>query len=150
MKRFTFRLESLLNLRRSAEESAKRAFGLARQAVDRQLAEVRLCEEAETTAKSELRAAQQARELRVADLLAHQRHLAALGKRAGVEKQRLGELQAAAEKARAALASSMKDRKALDRLRERRAAEWTVEVLKDEQLAIDEASASSRAAGGLR
>ena len=150
MKRFAFRLESLLNLRRSAEESAKRAFGIARQAAEVQAAEVRRFEEAAQRAKSELRAAQGARELRIADLLAHQRHVAALERRAGTEKKHLGELEAASETARLSLAAAMRDRKALDRLRERRASEWTVDMLKDEQQAIDEASAASRAAGGLR
>jgi len=150
MKRFEFRLESLLNLRRSTEEAAKRAFGIARQAAELQAAEVKRFADAESRAKSDLRGAQGARELRVVDLLAHQRHVAALSRRTGAEKQRLGELEAASEKARESLAASMRDRKALDRLRERRAAEWTVEMLKDEQRTIDETSAASRASGGLR
>ncbi|MEK7468284.1 MAG: flagellar export protein FliJ [Planctomycetota bacterium] len=150
MKRFEFRLESLLNLRRAAEEGAKRAFGIARQAADVQAGEVARFEEAESRAVTELRSAQGARELRVTDLLAHQRHIAALERRAGIERQRLAELRAASEKARALLSASMKERKALDRLRERRASEWTVEMLKDEQRSIDEASAASRASGGIR
>ncbi|MCC6741852.1 MAG: flagellar export protein FliJ [Planctomycetia bacterium] len=150
MKRFEFRLESLLNLRRAAEESAKRAFGEVRTAADRQRDEAERAAEAEARAKDEMRSAQSGLELCVADLLAHQRHVAALGKRAGTERSRLGDLEAALEKARGALAAAMKDRKVLDRLRERRAAEWQAEMLKDEQRAADEASSAARQAGGAR
>lgn len=150
MKRFEFRLDSLLNLRRMAEDGAKRAFGEARTAAEKQREAVVRAAAEETKALGELRAAQTGRELRVADLLAHQRHVAAIARRVVAEKGRLGEMETAAGKAREALAAAMKERKVLDRLRERRAAEWQVEVLKDEQRAIDEASAASRAAGGVR
>lgn len=150
MKRFEFRLDSLLNLRRMAEDGAKRAFGEARMAAERQREQAGRTAADEAMAMRELREAQTGRDLRVADLLAHQRHVVAIARRLAAEKARLGECEAAAAKAREALAAAMKDRKVLDRLRERRAAEWQVEVLKDEQRAIDEASAASRAAGGSR
>jgi flagellar FliJ protein len=150
MKRFEFRLETLLNLRRATEEAAKRAFGVARMAAGKQAAEVKRFESSERLAVDELRASQASGEVRVADLLAHQRHLAALARRVAAEKARLAELQGEVEKKRAALIASAKDRKALDRLRERRVSEWTVEMLKDEQRALDEASSAARMAGGWR
>ncbi|MCE9581653.1 MAG: flagellar export protein FliJ [Planctomycetes bacterium] len=150
MKRFEFRLESLVNLRRATEEAAKRAFGVARTAEERQATEVKRFEDAERRAVAELRGAQATGEVRVAELLAHQRHLGALARRVAAEKVRLGELKGEVTKTRAALVAAARDRKALDRLRERRLAEWTVEMLKDEQRALDEASSAARMAGGWR
>lgn len=140
MKRFEFRLESLLGLRRHAEESAKRAFGAARSAADRQAEDVKRFEAAEAEAKTGLRGASGATELRIADVLAHQRFVAAQARRAASERKRLADLDAAAAKAREAFVAASRDRKALDRLRERRESEWSAEALKDEQKALDEAA----------
>ena len=150
MKRFAFRLESLMKLRAAAEDAAKRVFGAARKAAEQQAGEVKRFELSETLAKSEMRSAQGTGEVRVADLMAHQRYLVVLGRRVAAERTKLAERESEATKARESLIVASRDLKTMERLRERRLGEWTVDMLKEEQRELDEASSAARMAGGLR
>lgn len=143
MKRFAFRLESLLNLRRAAEDQARRAWADARRAAAVQQAAVVELQTQERLARLEQAEAQKRPELSVAEMLGHQRYQVALARRAQSARARLAELELAATKARDALVEASRATKTLEKLREKKHAEWTREFLKQEQMAIEEVRGSS-------
>lgn len=138
MKRFSFRLESLLNLRRAAEDQARRAWADARRAAAVQQAAVVELQTQERLARLEQAESQKRPELSVAELLGHQRHQVALAKRVQSARTRLAELELAATQARDALVVASRALKILEKLREKKLSEWKVEFLKQEQSALEE------------
>lgn len=146
MRRFEFRLDPVLNLRRAAEDAAKRAYADARRAAALQAAALADLQAAERRAKDDLRDAQRARELRVDNLMAHQRFTFSLARSIAAARRKLAELETAANAARDALVAAARDRKALEKLRERRHQEWTADSLREEQKILDEIGQSVRSA----
>ncbi len=147
MKRFSFRLSPVLRLRRAAEQEALRNLGDARRGRDAAAESARTRLEEEQAAKVEQSAAQRPGGLAVPTLLAHQRHVAAAGRRVFEARAALAAQDAALEEARLAWIAASRDRKAMDRLRERRESAWVAEGLREEQKTIDEAASR---AGGAR
>ena len=141
MKRFAFRLEAVLELRRAAEDAAKLAFANARRAADAQAAVHAGLQAAERRAKDDLAGTQRAGVIRVADLLIHHSFIASIARRTAAAKQRLSELEGETLKARDAVVAASRDRKALDKLREHRHAGWVKDGLREEQKALDENAA---------
>ncbi|MBI2919462.1 MAG: flagellar export protein FliJ [Planctomycetes bacterium] len=146
MRRFDFRLDPVLNLRRAAEDTAKRAHADARRAAALQAAALADLQAAERRAKDDLRDAQRARELVVGDLMAHQRFALSLARSIAAARRKLADLEAAATAAREDLVAAARARKALENLRERRHQEWTAESLREEQKTLDEIGQSVRSA----
>ncbi len=141
---FRFRLERLLDLRRAKEGAAQRALAEARRAVEeeaRRLAELLAEEEQGRRAARELRQG-------VLDLGALRRqdgYHDAIERRIRTSRERLRELGTIEQEKRQALTEAMKAVKVLERVRERRLAEWTRAEEREERKFLDEVALGSEA-----
>ena len=134
---FRFRLERLLEIRRAREEAAQRAHAEARRAVDEEALRLAalLAEEEEARRVS--------RDLRrgVLDLAALQLQESvqnAVDRRLRTSRERRLELDRAELEKRTALTEAMKAVKVLERVREKRLAEWTRARDVEERKTLDE------------
>jgi flagellar FliJ protein len=142
---FRFRLERLLEIRRAREEAAQRAHAEARRAVDdesRRLAALVEEEDAGRRASRDLRRGV----LDLASLQIQEIVQNALERRIRTSRERLAELQRAELDMRLTLTEAMKAVKVLERVREKRLAEWTRARDVEERKTLDEV-ALGRAAG---
>lgn len=141
---FRFRLERLLDLRRAKEGAAQRALADARKAVEEEtlrLAEL-LAEEEEGRRTS--RGLRQGR-LDLDVLQLQEGHRQAIERRIRTSRERLLELGKAEQEKRLALTEAMKAVKVLERVRERRLAEWTRAGEREERKFLDEVALGSEA-----
>lgn len=139
-KRFAFRLERLLDLRRMLEESRKRELGTANRAVyDQQRAILQLLVEEDRT-KSELRQIK-IRELDLVAIRMREQYLNAVGRKIVREYRSLQQLQEAAAAKRRELTEASKGVRVLERLREKKVIEWRHEADLEEQKFLDEVAA---------
>lgn len=138
MARFAFRLERLLALRRRREDDARRAFAEARRAT-----------QAEEGLLAALRAEVEASRVDVRGAVDPGRMSLFAGLRDALEARvrrstaRLAVLAGAEEEARRGVEAATRAVRALERLRERRAAGHRVEEARREQSVLDEAGARS-------
>lgn len=140
MKRFTFRLERLLKLRRTFEREQAKTLGRVIQAEER---------ERENREQQEVRHAEARRQLaelspegtRAGLLVNLERSVRAIGKQADAarETHRRAVEQVTHERER--YTEVRKDRRTLERLREKKRADWETETTRQEQAAIDEVAA---------
>lgn len=144
---FRFRLERLLDLRRAKEGAAQRALADARRAVEeetRRLAEL-LAEEEEGRRMS--RGLRQGR-LDLPTLQLQESHRQAIERRIRTSRERLLELGKAELEKRLALTEAMKAVKILERVREKRLAEWTRAGEREERKFLDEVALGGEAREG--
>ena len=141
---FHFRLERLLDLRRAKEEAAQRALAEARRAVEeesRRLAGL-LAEEEEGRRMS--RGLRQGA-LDLGALRLQESYQSAVDRRIRASRERLLELGKAELEKRKALTEAMKAVKVLERVREKRLAEWTRAQDLEERKFLDEVALGSEA-----
>ena len=132
MKRYRFRLDSVLRLRRSEEEAARGALLAARAAVVEQ---ERLVAQ-RTAAYEQVTSAQGIR--RYADFLCEQAHRSAMGAALIAQRTSLREAQELADHAHVAWSAAASKVGALERLDERQRAQHDALARKHEELAVDE------------
>jgi len=135
--RFQFRLESLLRVRKSLEEEAKRQLARVIQARDLALAKV-----------EELRAAHQSavesRRIALHEAVdldrwrATERYLLVMERRILLAQKTVAEAEARVAEARQALLKAHQDHLILSRLKERRQEQHALEVIHDETREMDE------------
>ncbi len=141
---FRFRLERLLDLRRAKEGAAQRALADARRAVEeegRRLAELLAEEEEGRRTSRGLR--QGVLDLGVLRLQEGYRN--AVERRIRASRERLVELGKVELERRQALTEAMKAVKVLERVREKRLAEWTRAEDRAERKFLDEVALGSEA-----
>jgi flagellar export protein FliJ len=140
MKKFAFTLQKILSLRQYAEDSAKLELGRAVSVVNRIENDLRLLAQNRLAANAEL-AYTGAGAIDVTRLLLIEDYIGMLD----IQKERLLEELAAAElvaeQKRAVYVEAMKKRAALTKLSERQQEAWKAELLREEDLALDEAGA---------
>lgn len=140
MKRFEFKLQSLLNYKRHLEE-------MARQEMARAVADVTACERRIQELEGEKEAAAQNLETLVekgVDAQAFKMYhgfLGALDQTMAEHRHKKMSLEKILEEKRSALTQRTIDKKAMERLRERRAKEFVREMLREEQKGLDEIAA---------
>lgn len=144
MKAFRFSLESVLSYRRQVEEMRKREFALALRAAQEQQAALHGFYADEARAKEELRDIE--RRFEVADMLAQRRWLAALARRIAHARDLLRQRTEAQVKARGAYVQARRATRVLERLRERRKEDWSLQVTREEAKLMDEVAAATRGA----
>lgn len=143
MRAFRFPLEPVLSYRRQVEEARKRDFAQAHRAViEHQQALQRLYAE-ESTAQADLRT-MAATQLNIQDVLAQRRYLTAIARRITQGREQLQKRMQEQTLARAAYLQASRDRRVLERLRERRWEEYRVLVRRDEQKEMDEVAGRVR------
>ncbi|MBI2900354.1 MAG: flagellar export protein FliJ [Planctomycetes bacterium] len=136
-KRFAFRLDRLLQLRRMREELKKRELAAANRAVARQQQEILQLFVDEEETKTELRGLK----TRTLDLVAirlREHYLNVLNRRIGEAYRGLQDLQSKVAEKRKELVEAMQGVRVLERLRERKRAEYDLEVSREEQKFLDE------------
>ena len=145
MKRFTYRLEKLLNIRESQELEQARALGVALKLEESERRRSEEIKERTDAARRQLDTGPR-RALRAGTIM----HL---GKTVGQFTERTQAAEAAHQEACSKLnqerdryAEARKDRRVLERLKERRHGEWQSDISRAEQTAIDEIAA--RTSGG--
>jgi flagellar export protein FliJ len=138
MRRFTFRLEAALTLRRRLEEQAQ--VQLAESERQREREQAQLAELQRERERHEIcRAGLQRQELDIAALVDADRYGDALDRALQAQEQRLLAAHAAVDASRDLLQQRYRDREALERLRARQLEEYRQEALRVEQAALDEA-----------
>lgn len=137
MKKFAFKLQGVLEHRLAIEEEKKRAFAEVLALVEakqRQLDGIYGL----LAAEREQLAGKTIGELDVEKLLAHRRYVGSLELRLGQLHGELHKRQQLLEIRRKALVEASRDRKALEKLKERQLEQWVVETRRLEQKALDE------------
>lgn len=137
IRRFHFRLERILSIRRRQEEQERMRFGAAMQA--KLQAEMRL-EEIRNRMRETIEAAARMMESRVTieDLRRTHDYRMALLRRESEAESALAEAVCRLETARTALIEARKKKRVLERLRERAHARWRYESENEEQNDLDE------------
>ncbi|MCS6948885.1 MAG: flagellar export protein FliJ [Armatimonadota bacterium] len=135
MRRFEFSLQQVLEYRQRREEQMLRAFAEAqaqlaheRSVLDRLLTEREAC----------LYRSQRQNRLTIEILTVEQNYLSALEERIEVQRERVAQAERTLEERRQALIEAQRERKALERLREKQYEQWRQEMLRAEQKALDE------------
>jgi flagellar FliJ protein len=135
MRRFVFSLQKVLEYRQRLEEQAIRAFAEAQaQLMHEQAVLHKLLIEREEC----LRCSHRRQHLSVELLAVEQTYLSALEERIEQQRQRVAEAEKVLEEKRQALIEAQRERKTLERLREKQYEEWRQEWLRTEQKALDE------------
>ena len=132
MKRYRFRLEPVLRVRRREEDAARGAV-LAATVLTRAEAEALAARDqayADGTGAQQIRSA--------ADFVFVQQHRAALGRAVLDQRRRLQEAELALEQARAGWTAAAARVGALERLDERQRAEHTARARKEEEMVVDD------------
>ncbi len=146
MRSFRFSLEPVLSYRRQVEEMRKREFALAHRAMREHMERLQSLFVEEARVKGDLRV-QEAGALDLGEIRAQRRYLAAVVRRivaAREQAQRRAEEQAVA---RAAYLKAGRERRVLERLRERRHEDWAREASREEQKFMDEIAGRTRRPG---
>jgi len=137
MKRFEFKLQSLLNYKKHLEQ-------MARQEMAKAVADVNACEtqilKLHETKKNAAQRLEQLVEKGVGsgEFKLHNGFLTILGQMIIEENRRKQQLEKILDEKRSMLTKRTIDKKAMERLREKRAQEYTREMLSEEQKALDE------------
>lgn len=135
MRRFEFSLQKVLDYRQRREEQALRAFAEAQAQLAQERAVLEsLLHEREAC----LRRSQRRHRLMMSMLTVEQTYLSALEERIVVQRERVTQAERLLEERRQALLEAQRERKALERLREKQYEQWRQEMLRVEQKALDE------------
>ena len=135
MRRFEFSLQKVLDYRQRREEQAISAFAEAQAKLMHEQAVLRklLIDREEC-----LRRSPRHQHLEVEMLDVEQTYLSALEGRIEAQRERVAEAEKVLEEKRQALMQAQRERKALERLREKHHEQWRQEMLRIEQKALDE------------
>lgn len=150
MKRFEFSLEAVLQQRKWAEEQRQRELGVHLAEMARLEGELRRLDGSVREASEELRSGHLTGRIDLSFLAAHRRFLLATQRNAGVVLEEMGQVRVRIERARALLVEASKARKVVEKLRERRLAEWKQGVMKAEQEETDDVNSGRVVYQGLR
>lgn len=136
--KFVFTLQGVLNHRRQIEREKQRALADRVAAVSRLVQELREMDEQVQRSIAELRAHRLTGRLDLAYLAAHRRYTLAMQRRAMEQARRIAAAQQAVDAARVELVAAAKDRKVIEKLRERRYEQWRAEQARKEMAQLDE------------
>jgi flagellar FliJ protein len=138
MATFVFKLHGVLRHREMIEQEKQRAFALAQAQKSAVQAEIKRLDETVQQALIDLRTNHLTGSLNLSFLAAHRRFMLAM-QRQGIElMQRLQEKQKNVDAAQTELAEAAKQRKIMDKLRERQQERWQAEISRKETAQLDE------------
>jgi len=144
MKRFQFRLQALLKYKKHLEE-------MARQEMAKAISRVNACEERIQTLGKERRDVAHSLEQQVekgmgsGEFKRYHEFIGVMDQMLVSQKKTKQRLEKELVEKRSMLAKRTIDKRAMERLREKRADEYTREMLKEEQKALDEVASLKRA-----
>jgi flagellar FliJ protein len=138
-KKFAFALQPVLDHRKRIEDERKQTLAIRQRAVDDAKRELeRLNEEFRGHA---LALRQRHRQLAIEDLRLHYAHLQFLDRTIEAQTRIVAERQSAADRARNDLIDASKNRKVVDKLKDRRRIAFVAEETRVEQLELDDGNA---------
>jgi flagellar FliJ protein len=135
---FHFKLHAVLRQRELAEQGCQRDLAVAQAARAVVQAELARLEEAMRAALADLRQNQLVGSLNLSFLAAHRRFILAMQRQTAVQLQKMQEAQSKVVAEQARLAEAAKQRKVIEKLRERQHAEWAEAIARKESAAMDE------------
>jgi flagellar FliJ protein len=138
MARFKFQLEGVLEHRRNVEEEKQRALAKVSGEMHRLENELRELDRLATGATADLRENRLVGRLDMSFLAAHRRFTGSVQRRAIALAQKMALVQREIEKARGALAEAAKQRKIIEKLRERQFSRWQEQRKRAENEELDD------------
>jgi len=137
VKRFNFKLDKVLGYRGVVEEEKKRLFAEAQRAIATQREQIRIIEAEISKQMAELRA-RCVENVDVKDVVARRLYTSYLQSALDLANETLATMRRQLEVRRKELVQASKEKKVLERVRERRFGEYTYETDREEQKFIDE------------
>jgi flagellar FliJ protein len=132
MPKFVFQLEAVLRHRKMLEEQRQRELGLAQTEMSRMQAQLRELDETAKSVSEDVKANRLTGQLDMAFLAAHRRYVLAMQRKAIELAQKMAAQQLVVDAARKQLAEAAKQRKVIEKLRERQHDRWKVELSRKE------------------
>ena len=138
MPTFVFQLDGVLRQRKLVEEQKQRDLAAVQAELTPLEAQLRLMDREMQSATGDVRANRLTGRLDLAFLAAHRRYTLAMQRKAVTLAQQMAAVQARVEAARKALVDAARQRKVIEKLREKRHAEWAAGVARREAIDADE------------
>jgi flagellar protein FliJ len=135
---FHFKLDPVLRQRKHVEELRQRDFAAAQAEVTRLQALLKDLDATVRTATNDMRDNRLVGRLDLSFIAAHRRFTFAMGRKALELAQQIAAAQQIADKARAALVEATKQRKIIEKLREKQFERWRADLATKETAALDE------------
>ncbi len=143
MKKFVFTLQPVLDQRQRVEDEKQQIVAQRRRSLDEAEAELRRLNHDFRESSDRLRIAH--RELSAEDLRLHYAHLSFLDRTIVAQIQIVAERRVALDRARADLLEASKERKVVEKLKDRRREAHVAEAARLEQNALDDSNARRHA-----
>ena len=140
MAKFVFKLEGVLRQRKHVEEQRQRELAVIRGEMAQLEAELNALNAQVTAASIDVRDNRLIGKLDMSFLAAHRRFLLAMQRRGLTMMQKMALVQRQIEEAQANLAEAAKQRKIIEKLREKQHQRWLEESSRKEQALMDEIS----------
>ena len=141
MASFTFQLDPVLQQRKLVEDQRQRELAAVQAEYGELERQLRSLDLEVQTSEADLRSNRLTGRLDLSFLAAHRRFTLAMQRKAVALAQQMAAVRKRVDDARAALVEAAKQRKIMEKLRERRQAQWSEETTRKELAALDEISA---------
>jgi flagellar FliJ protein len=138
MAKFRFRLQAVLRHRLQIEEERQRALATVQQQLTTLTNELKAMDDQVEQANQDLRTNHLVGPVNVGYLTAHRRFIVGVRRQAMMLVQRMALVQKQVDDARLALAEAAKQRKIIEKLREKQLDRWRQEAARKEGDALDE------------
>ncbi len=138
MPKFVFKFDGVLRQREHVETQRQRELAVVQQEMTRLQAELRQLNESVATSTSDLRDNHLTGRLDLNFLGAHRRFMLAMQRKAGALVQQIAAVQKRVDAAQAALAEAAKQRKIMEKLREKSLERWKADLARKEMMETDE------------
>ena len=145
-RKFAFALQPVLDHRKRIEDERKQTMALRQRALDEARRELQALNDEFRRHSLELRTRH--RELEIEELRMHYAHLQFLDRSILAQSKVVAERQGAVERARRDLVEASKNRKVVDKLKERKRAVFVAEEMRVEQLELDDGNARRHGRAG--
>jgi flagellar FliJ protein len=138
MAKFDFQLEAVLKHRKNREQEKQRALAVVQGELTKLHNELMALDQSVKSANDDMRQNHLTGKLDLVFMAAHRRFLVATQMRAGELIQQMTGVQRQVDAARKELAAAAKDRKVIEKLRERQHARWAADIARKETAEMDE------------
>jgi flagellar FliJ protein len=138
MAKFNFKLHALLRQRELVEQQCQREFAVAQAETVREETELKRLDEIVRAAVADLRQNQLIGTLNLSFLAAHRRFMFDMQRKGLIQLEKVDAATKKAAAARVQLAEALKQKKIIEKLRERQLAAWNEALAKKETAAMDE------------
>lgn len=143
MKKFAFSLQPVLDHRKRIEDEKQQTVAIRSRAHEDAKAELQRLNDEFRACSAELR--DRHRQLTIEDLRLHYAHLQYLDRAIEAQAGLVAERRAALDRARNDLIEASKDRKVVDKLKDRRRVAYVAEEMRVEQIELDDGNARRHA-----